>query len=54
MALIGTSRMWSPSLSMEPIASAAAIVRPRLHQVNPTAEESASATSTPATTLATR
>ena len=54
IALIGTSRMWSPSLSLEPMASAAATVRPRLHHVNPTAAESPSATSTPATTLATR
>ena len=54
MALIGTSRMSSPSRRMSPAASATAIRMPRLHQVKPTMTERPTATRTPATTLSTR
>ena len=54
MALIGTSSTWLPRRSTEPITSATAMIKPRLHQVKPTAAVSTSASSTPATTLATR
>jgi hypothetical protein len=54
MALIGTSRVWSPRRSSRPMTSAARMVTPRLHQVRPTTLEISAATSTPATTLPTR
>ena len=54
IALIGTSRMWSPRCSMFPTASARTITIPSVHQVNPTSADRATATRTPATTLPTR
>ena len=54
MALIGTSRMSSPSRRMSPTASATAIRMPRLHQVKPTMTDRPTASRTPASTLSTR
>ncbi len=53
MALIGTSRMWSPRRSTYPTARLAGTRIARLHQVNPATADSATATTTPATTLTT-
>ena len=54
IALMGTSSRLSPRRSANPIARAAAIVMPRLHQVNPSARDSARATGIPTMTLAIR
>ena len=54
IALMGTSRVLSPRCSAYPIASATAIVIPRLHHVNPTSAARPTASRTPATTAATR
>lgn len=53
IALMGTSRTFSPRRSANPAASAIATVIPRLHHVNPTHADSATASRTPTTTLAT-
>jgi hypothetical protein len=54
IALIGTSSAWAPSRSALASTSDTATTRPRLHQVRPASAETATATSTPASTDRTR